>query len=156
TQRTNPAAMAMWITPHQRFRESEANERAGQGQERLMNIISAFGPNPELPLRMQPRQRPLHDPTVDPQSAAMLGAAPPEERLDPRRRQHPPMRLRVRAPIAIQPIGPPARATRLTPYRRDGLDQAPQLRGLIDVRGGRRGRQRSALAVGADVVLAPF
>ena len=46
--------------------------------------------------------------------------------------------------------------TRLAAYRRDRLDQPPQLRDLIHVGGGRRRGQRHALPIGQDVMLAPL
>ena len=121
-----------------------------------MNIGSTVGPNPKFPLRMQPRQRPLHNPTVDPQPAAMLRTAPRQKRLDPVPAQPAPLRFRVIAPVAIQAVRTAARPTRLAAYRRDRLDQPPQLRDLIHVGGGRRRGPRHALPIGQDVMLAPL
>src|SRR5258708_23056585 len=100
-----------------------------------MNIVATFGPKSELPLAMQPRQGPFHDPTVDPQSAAMLRAAPGQERLDPAATQPPTLGLRVIASVAIQPVGTAARPTRLAAHRRDRPGHGPPLRALL---GGRR------------------
>src|ERR1700674_6115516 len=94
-----------------------------------MNIGSTVGPNPEFPLRMQPRQRPLHNPTVDPQPAVMLRTAPRQERLDPAPSQPAPLRFRVIAPVAIQAVRAAARPTRLAAYRRGRPAPAPPARG---------------------------
>src|ERR1700674_1558311 len=96
-----------------------------------MNIGSTVGPNPEFPLRMQPRQRPLHNPTVDPQPAAMLRTAPRQERLDPAPSQPAPLRFRVIAPVAIQAVRAAARPTRLVPEQRELLTQPPHHSGLL-------------------------
>ena len=66
------------------------------------------------------------------------------------------LRFRVIAPVAIQAVRAAARPTRLAAYRRDRLDQPPELRDLIHVGGGRRRDQRHALPIGQDVMLAPL
>src|SRR5256885_597005 len=119
-----------------------------------MNIAPTFGPNPEFPLAMQPRQGPLHDPTVDPQPTAVLPAALPQPRLDPEPTQPLPLWLGVIAPVAVQAVRAAARPTRLAAQRWNGSDQPPQLRDLIEVGGGHRRRQRHTPAVGDHMVLA--
>src|SRR5262249_15230615 len=102
-----------------------------------MDITTALGPDPELPLPVQPRQRPLHHPAIDPQPAPVRLAAPGEERLDPPPPQPAPVRLRVVAPVAVEPLRAAPRPPALAPHRRDRLDQPPELRHLVDVGGGR-------------------
>src|SRR3954447_8266986 len=121
-----------------------------------MNIVPTIRPKPELPLAVQPRQGPLHDPTVDPQTAAMFPAALPQERLDPEPTQPPPHRLGVVGPVAIEAVRAAAGPTRLAAHRGDGPDQTPYLRHFIDVGGGRGRGQRHPLSVGDHVVLAPL
>ena len=105
---------------------------------------------------MQPRQRPLHNPTVDPQPAAMLRTRPAPGTARSVPSQPAPLRFRVIAPVAIQAVRAAARPTRLAAYRRDCLDQPPQLCDLIHVGGGRRRGQRHALPIGQDMMLAPL
>src|SRR3954451_2357870 len=107
------------------LQEAEADERARQGQQRVMNVVATVRPEPELPLAVQPRQGPLHDPTVDPQPAAVLPATPPQEGPDPEPAQPPPQRLGVVGPVAIEAVGAAAGPTRLAAHRGDGLDQPP-------------------------------
>ena len=121
-----------------------------------MNIDSTVGPNPEFPLRMQPRQRSLHNPTADPQPAAMLRTAPRSRTARSRAVAASTLRFRVIAPVAIQAVRAAARPTRLAAYRRDRLDQPPELRDLIHVGGGRRRGQRHAVPIGQDAMLAPL
>ena len=83
-----------------------------------------------------------------PYRAARNGSIPPS--------QPAPLRFRVIAPVAIQAVRAVARPTRLAAYRRDRLDQPPELRDLIHVGGGRRRGQRHALPIGQDVMLAPL
>ena len=47
-----------------------------------------------------------------------------------------------------------AGATPFAAHRRDGLDQRQQLRNVVSVRTGQRGRQRNAARVGNQVMLA--
>jgi len=59
-----------------------ADQRASQLEERLVNVGSPLVANLEPSKAVQPRQSPLHDPSVPPQPLARLDAAPGDARDD--------------------------------------------------------------------------
>jgi hypothetical protein len=122
-------------------------------EERLVDIGAAFVADAQPAVLMQPAVRALNDPAVDPQAAAVVGAAARQHRFDAACPQLAAVGLGVVRPIALDPPGPAARPPGLAPHRRDRVHQFDQLRDIVAVGGRDLCRQRRAMGVGEDVVL---
>ncbi len=104
---------------------------------------------------MQPRDRALDDPAIDPQSAAVGGVLLGREWFDPHPAQGLPMRLRVIAPIPLHPLRSPPRSSAFATHGRNRFDQGQQLGDIIGVGTCQYGRQGNALRIRNEMVFAP-
>ena len=103
---------------------------------------------------MEPTDGPLNNPAINAQTTAMLGITFRQDRFDALLPQHLAMRLRVVGAISLHSARPFAGATPFAADRRNRLDQGQQLRNIVSVRTGHRGRQRNAARVGNQMMLA--
>ena len=131
------------------------NEGTAQRHQGFVNIIAPIRSQSELPRPMEPRDRPLHHPTVAPQSTAMARAAPRDSGSNAAATQATPMRIGVVGPIGVERVRARSRTARLAPDRRDRVHQGFQLADIGGVGSGQSRRQGNASAIGDQVVLAP-
>ena len=118
-----------------------------------MDVGAFFIAHAESAVLMKPTVRPLHDPALHSQAAAVFRAAAGQMRRNTALAKGPSMRLGVIGPIGIRGVRTMARTARLTVDRGNGINQWNQLRDIVTVRAGDRRRQRDAVAVREDVVL---
>jgi hypothetical protein len=104
---------------------------------------------------MQPGERTLNHPTIDAQSAAVLGIAFGQNRFDAALFQRVAMRLRVVSAIPQDLIRTPSRAAWFSGDRWNRVDQRQQLGYVVTVRAGEFRGQRNALRIGDEVMLRP-
>lgn len=121
-------------------------------QERFVDVGTAFVAHAEPAVLVQPAVGTLDDPSVDPQAAAVIGAAAGQDRLDAAGTQLAAVRLRVVGAIALDPLGAVAGSADLASHGRHRIDQFDQLRDIVTVGGRNLGRQRRAMGVSEDVV----
>jgi len=105
---------------------------------------------------MEPAHGSLDDPTSSPQAAAMLGVPSRRDRFDAPLLEHGSMTLGVVRPVALNSLGPAARSSRLAAHGRYRIHQRDHLGNVVFVGTSQRGRERNAVRVGREVVLAPL
>ena len=103
---------------------------------------------------MKPGDRALHHPALLAQSRAVGRATPGDARADVLRTQPAPVGLGVVGAVGQQRLGPPARPAALAAHRWHRLHERAQLRAVVPVGPRDVCRQRHALSVGQQVVLA--
>ena len=64
------------------FENVPAEERASQGQKRLMDVSPLLIPNAQAAELVQPGESPLYDPSPSAEAATVLGVAHREQRQD--------------------------------------------------------------------------
>src|SRR4051812_14685054 len=87
-----------------RCQEPEANDRGPQAEERLLDVSQTIEATPQAAKAVQPGESPLHEPAIDSQSAAVLGAALRQDWGDAHPTQQCPQRFGVVAAIALQTL----------------------------------------------------
>ena len=120
-----------------------------------MDVRSAFVAHPQAAELPEPGQRPLNDPPVHTQPAAMLCTPSGYHRRDVACMQGLPARLRVIGTRRIQPLGSAARTTAFAPDRRHGVHQGQPLRHIWPVRPGHNRGQRHPVGIGDPMMLTP-
>ena len=120
-----------------------------------MDVRSAFVAHPQAAKLPEPGQRPINDPPVHPQPAAMRCTPPGDHRRDVARTQGLPARLRVIGTRRIQPLGSATRTTAFAPDRRHGVHPWQPLRHIWPVRPGHNRGQRQPVGIGDPMMLTP-
>ena len=120
-----------------------------------MDVRSAFVAHPQAAELPEPGQRPLNDPPVHPQPAAMRCTPPGDHRRDVTRTQGLPACLRVIGTVCIQPLGSAARMTAFASDRRHGVHPWQPLRHLWPVRPEHNRGQRQPIGIGDPMMLTP-
>jgi len=82
-----------------------AGERTTQGEESLVNVVAAVIPKLEPSIFVKPTLRPLDYPPVFSQSAAVLGVAPRQNRLDASLAKFLAMRFGIVGPVPSNASG---------------------------------------------------
>ncbi len=135
--------------------EAPTHQRTADGQERLVDLRPPLVSDAQPATLVPPRERALDDPTLEAQTAAVLGTALGEPRGNAACPQRLPMGRRVIRPIASDALGALARPTRLAPTPRHRVDPRHQLGHILGLCCGQEGRERQALCVRNDMVRAP-
>ncbi len=132
-----------------------ADQRAAEPEKRLVDVGPPLEPNPEPAEAVKPREGPLHDPAEGPEAAAVSDVAMSQDRADAALAQLVAVRFRVVGPIPEETVGTATGVAGTTAYRRDRVNQRQELCDVVPVGPGQRYRQRDAVGVGDDVMLAP-
>ena len=130
------------------------DQHAAQRQERFVDVGTALEADPEPTELMQPRQRPLHNPAMNSETAAVRRVSFGQDGLDAASAQFLAVGFGIVAPIPLHGFGP---ASRVPDFPRDWWDriyQGHQLRYVMGVGGAENRCQRNALRIRDDVVLA--
>jgi len=122
----------------------------------FVNVSTPVRPQSELPRPMEPRDRPLHNPTIATQPTPMGRAALREVGTDAAATQAAAVWLGVVGPIGVQRLRTTARPARLASDRRNRVHQGLQFADIGGVGPGQSRRQRDASPIGDDVVFAPW
>jgi len=120
-----------------------------------MDVGTPFIPDAQAPELMQPGKGPFDHPAEDAQSAPVGRAPLSQDRDDAPRPQGLPVSGRIVGTVALDTRGSLPRATDLPADRGDRLDQREELRHVVAIGLRDDGRQRNAVAIGDQVVLAP-
>ena len=130
------------------------DDGATESEEGLVNVGAAFVADAQAPELMQPTQRAFHDPACFSQAAAMRSAAAGQLVGDSSVLQPTMMRGTAVGAIALQDLGPLARATDLAPHRGNGADQGLELAAVMHVGCRQLDAQRQPLGIGAKMMFA--
>ena len=120
-----------------------------------MDVRSALVAHPQSAELTEPGQRPLNDPAVHAQPAAMLCTPSGDHRRDVACAQGLPVCPRVIGTVCIQPLGSEARTTAFAPDRRHSVHQGQQLRHIMPVRLSHNRGQRHPVGIGDHMMLTP-
>jgi hypothetical protein len=135
-----------------RLQLAPADERATDFEECFVNAGQSFIADSEATKPMQPCDGSFHDPTRLAQTAAMLGSAPRDLRLDALRLQGCPMRVGIVGTVALDELGFAFGMARFACDRGNSLNQGKQLGDIVAIGLGQNDRERNALRVGEEVV----
>lgn len=119
-----------------------------------MDIRSPFSSDAQLSHLVQPAHGPLDNPASGAEATAVLGVSAGDHRLDASLSEHGAMKLRAVCPVALNPLWPAARPSPPASHSRDGVNKRNQLGDIVLVGPRQRGRERNAIRVGRDVMLA--
>ena len=130
-----------------------ADQNTAQDHERFVNIGATLVADPQPSVLMQPTDCAFHDPTKDPQTAAVFGIAPRDQRHDATLGEFLPMRVGIIRPIRQEFSRPLHGASNLAGNRWDGIYQRDQLGDIVAVAPCQRRGQRNAVGIGDEVML---
>ena len=99
---------------------------------------------------------PFDDPTEFAEAAAVLGAAPGDDRSDAAFAKSAAMRVGIIAAVGIEDLGLAKRSAASAANRWDSVDQQQQLRDIVAVRAGQDHADRNAVRVYEDVAFGPW
>jgi len=120
-----------------------------------MDVGPAFIADPQAAELVQPTDGPLHNPTEDAQSAAVLGITFGDAGLDASFGQLPPMRIGIVRPIAKEFIGASHRTAHLPGDGRNRIHQRDQLRYVVPVGPREPNGKRNAFRICDEMVFRP-
>jgi hypothetical protein len=101
----------------------EADEAAGEGEERFVDFVAAVVADEESRVVVEPGECALDDPANAAESGAVVGLAPSDLGLDASSAELTPVLVVVVAAVGGDPVGPSAWPTDLAANRRDTLDE---------------------------------
>ena len=130
------------------------DENATQHHESLVDIVATLVAHTETAKLVEPGQTAFNYVADLSQAAAVSRAALRYERVDIPRQQGQSPGSAVIGPICKQRPRPATGTPRLARHRRHLVNQGDQLCNVVSVRSGERARQRDALSVGEQVMLA--
>ena len=132
---------------------SEADQAAGEVEQRFVCCGAAVVADVEAAVLMQPGEGALDDPAPAAKTRAVHGLPACDQWRDPERAQLPPVELLVVAAVSNQATRPPFRRAGSAAHRWDRLKQQQQLRPVVSVGAGERPGERDPARVGQQVVL---
>lgn len=132
-----------------------AEDRAGECEERLVDLGVAFVADPEAAEVVQVREAAFDDPALAAEVGTVLDAALCDDGLDPARPEQPAVLVVVIAAIGEQSVGLAAWTAWLAGDRPgvEILEQRDQLRDVVAVAAGQRDRERDPAGIDKQVVL---
>ena len=136
------------------FESVPAEESAGQGQKRFMNVGAFFVANSQPSELVQPSEGSLHHPAPSPQSTAMFGVTLGKHRHDAAGTQTFPDCLCVITPVAQHAIRPMARSSSLSLQVWDSINQRECLLRVIAIGSGELDSQWNSASVADQMALA--
>lgn len=119
-----------------------------------MDVVSSFPPDAQATESVQPGDGPFDDIPEDAQAGTMRLASPRDHGADSAPPQQAPVLVVVVAAVSKQRIGPVPGAADHPGDGRDLVEQGQELGDVVAIAAGQRHRERDALGVGDDVVLA--
>src|SRR5712691_5574043 len=127
-----------------RSQKPQTDQDKGQSEKGLLNFREPVQTAPQTPKRMQPGDRPLHEPAEHAQMAAGFPVPLAYEGGDPEPTQQPPPRLGIVSRVSLQALRFLTLRPRLAAHRRHVRQNLEDLCDLVDVGGGYRPGQRDA------------
>ena len=130
------------------------DQTGGESEEGLVDVVASFPADAQAAKAVQPGDRSLHDIAEDAQAGAVGLASFGDDRADAALPQQPPVLVVVVAAVGEQHVRPSAGPADHSGNSRDLVQQRQQLGDVVAVAAGQGHRERDALTVGEDVVLA--
>jgi hypothetical protein len=131
----------------------EADEAAGEGEERFVDLVAAVVADEQPFELVEPGEGALDDPAVAAQTGAVLGLAPRDLGCDAALAELAAMAVVVVAAIGAEARRSAARPTDLAANRRDAVDERDQLSAVVAVAAGERPGKRDPCRVYEKVML---
>jgi hypothetical protein len=129
------------------------DQAAGELEEGFVDVGSAFPAGAEPFVAVEPGERPLDDPPVDAQAAAVRCAAAGDGRHDAAGSDLVAVDVMVVAAVGEDGLRLAARPPRPAPDGRDGIEQGHELVDVVAVAASEDDRERGAVPVGDQVML---
>lgn len=145
--------MSLELLTEPLLEEVEADERATELEEGIVDVIPALVADDEAPHLVQPGDGALDDPAVTAQPLGGVHLRAGDAALDAPLAQDLLVPAGAVALVRMQLLGPLARPTDLAAHGRDGVEQGLQDARLVHVGCGRRLGEWEALAISDDVPL---
>lgn len=120
-----------------------------------MNVVAPFATDAESTELMQPTDRAFHNPTIDSLAASMFGTTFGQDRFNTAPSQLFAMRLRVIRAISLNAVRATTRPAALATHGWNRVDQRQQLRHIVSIGAGQRGREGNAVGIRDQMVLTP-
>ena len=120
-----------------------------------MDVGPPFITDPQATELMQPRERAFNHPAIEPQAAAVGRPPARQDREHAETAQGVSVPRRIVGAIPLDAIRAVPRVADLAADGWDGFDQGEELRHVVAIGFGQPGRQRDAVAIGDQMVLAP-
>ncbi len=130
-----------------------ADEGGGRGEERLVDVGSAFIANGEAAEAAEPSQRALDDPAMPAQTLAAVHPAPRDPSFDPAPAQGFAAAWHVIGFVRMELGGAPAGSSPPLPDRRHSVDQVLEDAAVVNVGGGELDSKRDAVGICDEVTL---
>jgi hypothetical protein len=133
---------------------SVGDEAGGEAEEGFVDVVASFPADPQSAEAVQPGDRALDHVPEDAEAAAVFFSAFGDDRADAALPEQAAVFVVVVAPVGEECVGPVPGSADGAGHGRNLVQQGQQLRDVVAVSAGQRHRERDALAVGEDVVLA--
>jgi hypothetical protein len=127
---------------------SEADQAAGEVEERLVGLFAAFVADVESVELVQPGEGSFDDPAPAAEPGAVLCFAARDQWCDAERAQLAAVEFLVVAAVGDDALWSSFRRSSSAAYRRDRLEQQQELRAVVAVGAGESPGQRQTVAVG--------
>ena len=125
-------------------------------QERVMNVVAFLITNAKTPILMQPRDGAFYHPTVDTQSASVLGPALSQQRDDSPATDFSAMWFGIVAPVPQNTIRTLNRPADFACNCRDAVNQRQQLRDIVTVCASQYHRKRNTIGIRYQMMFRAF
>jgi hypothetical protein len=138
-----PTKSASAAASFDRLELLEADQAAGDRDERLVDVSPALIAEPKPPVLMEPGERALNDPALATEARAVRASLSGDDGFDVMRAKPRFCGPGLIAAVAEQRGGSPFGTTTLSANRRDRLDQREQLGDVVAVGGSQQACQRN-------------
>ena len=133
----------------------EADEAAGEGEERFVHFVAAVVADEESFVVVEPGEGALDDPADVAESGAVCGLAAGDLGFDPSGAELAPVFVVVVAAVGGDSVGPPAGSTDRAAHRWHALDERHELGDVVAVAAGDGPGERDPARVYEKVMLGP-
>ena len=130
------------------------DQAGGEAEESLVDVVASFPADPQSSETVQPGDRALYYPAENAQAGAVFDASFGDDRADAAVPEQAAVLVVVVGAVGEQGIGSASGSADDACHGRNLVQQRQQLRDVVAVSAGQRHRERDALGVGEDVVLA--
>ncbi|MBE1601985.1 hypothetical protein H4687_008114 [Streptomyces stelliscabiei] len=130
------------------------DQAGGEAEERFVDVVASFPADAQSAEAVQPVDRPLDHVTEDAQAKAVWLASFGDDRADAAGPEQSAVCVVVVAAVGQERVGSAPAAADQTGHGGDCVEQGQELGDAVAVSAGQGHRERDALSVGEDVVLA--
>ena len=130
------------------------DQTGGEAEEGFVDVVASFPADAETPEAVEPGDRALYNPAMNTEAGAVRDAAPGDHRFDALSPDQAAVLVVVIATVPEQDVRPSTRSSHASRDRGDLGEQWHQLGDVVAISAGQGHRERDALPVDEDVVLA--